>query len=246
MQVRRTCPRDKLRLRPRRRPPLLFRVVANEDVGAANRIPSIPARRVFFVRVRSDHDRVAIHGKIPVRKRDVPLQKRTRLEAPVVLSGEDHDREPGGIGVGVAPDESENEVEDSVVVDVSAQEVRVIDAVELPEAVRFRSAPVGVGRRAKAGVRAQKCVDGGALLAPKGVARVRDRRGRLRNPSRIPRCRLRPLFPASRGNSGEGGADERRRESSRAWDQAARARRVAFSRRSATICQFTFCRNAVR
>jgi len=244
VQVRRTCPRDKLRFRPWRR--LVLRLVANEDVSAANRIPSIPARRVLFVRVRSDHDRVAIHGKIPVRERDVPLQKRARREAPVVLSGEDHDREPGGIRVGVAPHESENEVENSVVVDVPAQEVRVINAVKLPEVVRFRSAPVDVGRNAKAGVRAQKCGDGGALLAPKGVARVRDRRGRLRSPSRIPRCRLRPLFPASRGNSGEGGADERRRESSRAWDQAARARRVAFSRRSATICQFTFCRNAVR
>ena len=135
------------------------------------------------------------------RSRNTPGGKR-----PAGLPGEDDDGEPGRVAIGVPPDEGDHEVEQTVVVDVAAHEVGVVDAVQCGHVVgSLAAAPVVVVGRAQVRVRAQKRGDGALFRGPEVVSGRLDARRSLGRPRAVRRRRRDGLgrFPAAAGGRGE-------------------------------------------
>jgi hypothetical protein len=120
----------------------------------------------------------------------------------------------------------------------------MVDAVELPEVLAFRLPAVGVGGDAQFAVRSEELFDSGLLRAAERIPGPdRQRRwtrgagGGVSFPAvRRPAARLRREREQSRPEKSSGGSEF----------QAARARFVAESSRSATTPQFRFFKNASR
>jgi hypothetical protein len=152
-------------------------VVAHVDVPPARGVPAV-APRLVLRRVGGDDDRVAVEREVAVGERDVALEHGAGSERAVRAALEDDDREPRRIAIRVAAHEGEHEVEHAVVVRVAADEVRVVDAVQVRDvAVLARGALVSVLRHAQVGVRSEVALDRGSLggsevvTAPSACAR---------------------------------------------------------------------------